>query len=87
MGEDRQVYKVLVGKTEGKRPLGLGKIDWIRLAQDRDWWRAVVRAVMNLRGFELVTHVAKLRARHVGQNLSDISTADWRKLCKWQTEL
>jgi hypothetical protein len=67
MGEERKVYKVLVGKPEGKRPLGrprrrcedgirmdlkeiaLGDVDWIRLAQDRDWWRAVVSAVMNLR--------------------------------------
>jgi hypothetical protein len=29
--------------------LGLGGVDWIRLAQDRDRWRAVVSAVMNLR--------------------------------------
>jgi hypothetical protein len=36
MGEERKVYKVLVGKPEG-------------LAQDRDWLRAVVSAVMNLR--------------------------------------
>jgi hypothetical protein len=66
MGEERKVYKVLVGKPEGKRPLGrpmrrwedgirmdlreigLGCVDWIRLAQDRDRWRAVVSAVMNL---------------------------------------
>jgi hypothetical protein len=66
MGEERKVYKVLVGKPEGKRPLGrpsrrwedgirmdlretgLGGVDWIRLSQDRDRWRAVVIAVMNL---------------------------------------
>jgi hypothetical protein len=28
---------------------GGGGLDWIRLAQDRDRWRAVVSAVMNLR--------------------------------------
>jgi hypothetical protein len=67
MGEERKVYKVLVGKPEGKRPLerprrrwedgvrmdlreiGLGDVNWIRLSQDRDRWRAVVSAVMNLR--------------------------------------
>jgi hypothetical protein len=31
------------------RETGLGGVDWIRLAQDRDRWRAVVSAVMNLR--------------------------------------
>jgi hypothetical protein len=31
------------------RETGLGGVDWIRLAQDRDRWRAVVIAVMNLR--------------------------------------
>jgi hypothetical protein len=67
MGEERKVYKVLVGKPEGKRPLGrprrmwedgvrmdvreigLGGVDWIRLAHGRDRWRAAVSAVMNLR--------------------------------------
>jgi hypothetical protein len=29
--------------------IGLGGVDWIRLAQDRDWWRAVMSAVMNIR--------------------------------------
>jgi hypothetical protein len=66
MGEERKVYKVLVGKPKGKRPLGrprrrwedgvrmdlreigLGDVDWIRLAQNRDRWQAVVSAVMNL---------------------------------------
>jgi hypothetical protein len=31
------------------RKIGLGGVDWILLAQDRDRWRAVVIAVMNLR--------------------------------------
>jgi hypothetical protein len=31
------------------REIGLGGVDWIRLAQDRDRWRAVMSAVMNLR--------------------------------------
>jgi hypothetical protein len=30
------------------REIGLGDVDWIRLSQDRDRWRAVVSAVMNL---------------------------------------
>ena len=67
VGEERGVYGVLVGKPEGKRPLGrprlrwvdnirmalqevgCGYMDWIGLAQDRDRWRTVGSAVMNLR--------------------------------------
>jgi hypothetical protein len=67
MRVERKVFKVLVGRPKGKRPLGRpnrrwedgiimdlreicwGSVDWIRLAQDRDRWRAVVNAVMNLR--------------------------------------
>jgi hypothetical protein len=29
--------------------IGLGSVDWIGLAQDRDRWRAVVSEVMDLR--------------------------------------
>ena len=67
MGEERGVYRVLLGKPEGRRPLGkprrrwvdnirmglqkvgCGYMDWIGLAQDRDRWRMLVSAVMNLR--------------------------------------
>jgi hypothetical protein len=31
------------------REIGWDGVDWIDLAQDRDQWRALVRAVMNLR--------------------------------------
>jgi len=67
MGDDRGMYRALVGKPEGRRPLGRprrrlvvnirmdlqevggGYMDWIGLVQDRDRWRKVVSAVMNLR--------------------------------------
>jgi hypothetical protein len=67
MGQDRDVYMILMGKPEGKIPLGRprrkwedgirmdlreigwGSVDWIELAQERDWWRALVNTVMNFR--------------------------------------
>ena len=67
VGEEMGVYRVLVGKPEGKRPLGRPRRRWvdnirmdlqevgcrymdrIGLAQDRDRWRKLVSAVMNLR--------------------------------------
>jgi hypothetical protein len=33
----------------GLREIGLVGTDWINLAQDRDQWRALLNAVMNLR--------------------------------------
>ena len=61
------MYRVLLGKPEGRRPMGrprrrwvdnirmdlqevrCGYMDWSGLAQDRDGWRTLVSAVMNLR--------------------------------------
>jgi hypothetical protein len=34
------------------RGIGWGGLEWIHLAQDRDRWRAVVSAVMNIRVLE-----------------------------------
>jgi hypothetical protein len=28
--------------------VGWGDVDWIGLAQDRNWWRALVNSVLNL---------------------------------------
>jgi len=67
MGEERVVYRVFLGKPEGRRPMGrprrrwvenikmdlqvvgCGFMDWIGLAKDRERWRTLVSAVMNLR--------------------------------------
>jgi hypothetical protein len=37
------------GMRNDLREIGWGCVDWIPLAQDKDWLRAVVSAVMNLR--------------------------------------
>jgi hypothetical protein len=56
---EENVYKLLVGKPEGKRPLGrprhrwvdnirmdLGEVGWGDVERDR--WRALVNVAMNL---------------------------------------
>jgi len=61
------LYRVLMGKPEGKGPMGrsrhrwednikmglqevgCGGMDWIKMAQDTNRWRALVNVVMNHR--------------------------------------
>jgi hypothetical protein len=66
MGEERRVYKGLVGKAKVKKPLkrprhrwedgimmdireiGWEGVNWIHVAQDKDWWQDFVNMLVNL---------------------------------------
>ena len=55
MEESRSASKILTCKPTGKRPLGRTilewtlKRNWVDSAQDRNYWRALVNAALNLR--------------------------------------
>jgi hypothetical protein len=62
MGERRGAYRGLVGKPDGKnkrrgednikmdlKDVGCGGVEWIDLAEERDKWWVLVKAVTNLR--------------------------------------
>jgi hypothetical protein len=64
MDKKRNVYSVLVGKSEVKKPLGRPRreentkinirkmewygVDWVYVAQDREWLRTLVNTAVNL---------------------------------------
>jgi hypothetical protein len=53
MGGVRSAYKIFIRKPEGKRPLGRPRrrwegVDWVHVTQDRDQWRGLVNAALNL---------------------------------------
>jgi hypothetical protein len=59
MGEKRNAYRILVGKPEGRRPLGRPRRVWVNNIKmdlreigwddiDRDRWRALLNTAMNL---------------------------------------
>ena len=63
MEEGRSAFKILTGKPTGKRPLrmprrrwednirmdGVSAGNWVDSAQDRNYWRALVKVALNLR--------------------------------------
>ena len=53
MEKGRSAFKILIGKPTGKRPLGSPRrrwtLNWVDSAQDRNYWRALVNAALNLR--------------------------------------
>ena len=61
MEEGRSAFKLLTGKPRGKRPLGrprgrwedleeigINAGNWVDSVQDRNYWRALVNAALNL---------------------------------------
>ena len=58
---NRSAFKILAGTPAGKRPLGrednirmdfkemcINTRNWVDLAQDRDYWRALLNVALNL---------------------------------------
>ena len=59
-GGSRSAFKILTDKPTGERPLGrprrrwednirMNAGNWVDSAQDRNYWRALVNAALNLR--------------------------------------
>jgi hypothetical protein len=83
MDEKRNAYRLLVGKPEGRRPLGRRKRRWANtikmdlleiswggvdwIGQDRDKWRALANVVMNL---QVPRNAGKLSSGYINGGLS-----------------
>jgi hypothetical protein len=48
MKDVRSAFKILIDTSTGKRSLGITR-NWVNSAQDKDYWRALVNAALNLR--------------------------------------
>ena len=69
MGERRCAYKILMGKSDGKKPLercrrrweevGCGGMDLFNLAEHRERWWALVNAVMTI-GFHKMREIFRI---------------------------
>jgi hypothetical protein len=65
MGEKRNACRLLVGKPEGRKPLGASRNKWVdNIKMDRDKWRSLMNMVMNF-GFYKMLEGSRVAAQPV----------------------
>jgi hypothetical protein len=66
---EKRIYRAAV--SQRLRNTGIGHIDWVQLARDVDWWRALVKTVMkrnfpyNMRNFLAGRSTVSIAIRHL----------------------